>query len=69
MSQKTDPLDSLLEVQIHTIKKSVPDAPKLYFLQENNSPCVFFSLLYGFYFIRDKISDDCFKDEITPSLN
>ena len=26
------------------------------------------SLSYSFYFVGDKIDDDCFKDEITPSL-
>ena len=30
MIQKTHPLKSLLDVQRHTIKSSVPDAPKLY---------------------------------------
>ena len=34
ISNKTYPLKSLLDVQIHIIKKYVPDAPKLYVLQE-----------------------------------
>ena len=48
--------------------KSIPDATKLYVLQENKSACLFFSLLYAFYFIDDKIAVYWFKDEITPSL-
>ena len=68
MSQKKDPLNSLLDVQIHT-EKSVPDALKLYVLQVNNSACVFCSLSYAFYFIGDKIAADrCYKDEIISSL-
>ena len=49
-------------------KISVPGAPKLYFLQENKSACLFCSLSSAFYLIGYKISDNCFKDEITPSL-
>ena len=42
VSEKIDPLKSLLDIKIHIIfKESVPDAPKLYFLQENKSDCVF----------------------------
>ena len=32
------------------------------------SACVFCSLSSKFYFVDDKISADCFKDKITPSL-
>ena len=41
-------------------KKSVPDAPKLYILQENKSTCVFCSLSNVFYVNGDKIVADCF---------
>ena len=33
MSQKMDPLKSLLEVKRRMVKKKVPDAPKLYVLK------------------------------------
>ena len=62
MSQKTDPLKSLLDVQRHTIKKSVPDAPKFYVLQGSKSACVLYSLPYALLFIGDKISADCSKN-------
>ena len=55
-------------IKTYDNKKSVPDATKLYVLQENNRACVLFSLSSEFYFIDDKISADCFKDEIKPSL-
>ena len=50
------------------IKKSVPDATNLYFLQKNKSACVLCSVSSEFYFLGDKIIADWFKDEITPSL-
>ena len=68
MSQKTDPLEYLLEIKRHVINKILSGAPKLYVLQENNSACVLFSLSTVFDLIGDKISVDCFKDAITPSL-
>ena len=40
------------------IKKSLPDAPKLYVLRENKSACLLFSLSSEFYFIGDKIKDE-----------
>ena len=46
----------------------VPNALKLYVLQENNITCMFCSLSYEFFFIEDKITANCFKDEVTPSL-
>ena len=64
MSQKIDLLKYLLNVQRQMIKKSVPDAPKLYVLQENKSDCLFCSLSSTFYFIDDKITADGFKNEI-----
>ena len=50
------------------MKKYVPDAPKLYVLQENNIAYVFSSLFFAFYFIGDKIAADSFEDKITPLL-
>ena len=43
------------------LKKSVPDAPKLYYLLKNKSACVLCSLSSAFYFIGDKIAADSFK--------
>ena len=63
-----DLLKSLLDVQRHMIKKLVPDAPKLIFLQENKSAYVLFSFSSLFYLIGDKIATDCLKYEIIPSL-
>ena len=40
MGQKKDPLNSLQDVQINMKNKSVPDAPKLYVLQENKNTCM-----------------------------
>ena len=50
------------------IKKSVPDYPKLYIFQENNSACVFYLLSSEFYFIGDTIYSDSSKKEIAPLL-
>ena len=66
MSHKTDPLKSLLDVQRHMIKKSVPDAPNIYDLQENKSYGVFFLLSYVLYYIGDKITAGFFKIELHP---
>ena len=63
MSQKTNPLKSLLDIQRHIIKKSVPDAPKLYFFKLNKSDFVFFPLSSTFCFICDNFSADHLKDE------
>ena len=49
------------------IEKLLPDTPKLYILQKTIA-CVFYSLSYEFYYIGNKIADDHFKDDITPSL-
>ena len=49
-------------------KKSLPDAPRLYILQENKSACVVCSFSYALFFIGDKIDADCFKDEIITSI-
>ena len=42
-------------------RKPLPGTPKLYDLQENNSACVFCSLLCRFYFVDDKSAVDLFK--------
>ena len=40
----------------------------MYVLHGNRSYCEFYSFSSVFYFIGDKISANCFKDEITSSL-
>ena len=50
------------------IKKSAPDAPKVYVLQKNKRASVLCSFSSAFYFIGDKMAADSFKYEITPLL-
>ena len=67
MIKKTDPLKSLLDIQINMIKKPASNAPKLYVLQGNKSAWLFWSLSSAFFLIGDKIAI-VLKDENIPSL-
>ena len=54
--------------KVYEIIKSLPRDTQLCFLKYIKIDCVFCSVSYTYSFVDDKISVDCFKDDIIPSL-
>ena len=67
MSQEKGPFEvPPRRTKVDEIRRSVPDAPKLYF-RESKSNCVLCSFSSKFFFTGVKMHADHFKFEIYPS--